>query len=1041
MTDTTRTEKVPAAVARDAAVHSNGSRDGRGGNGSRSEEAIKVLWVPDEIEISVPRGGRVAVVSDLHLGTTATETSKQAEDAVVQLLGQWQGQGVLIIAGDGFEMLAGPPDVSAILDAHPAFAAALADFAGAEGHELVVMPGNHDGQLAWDPEAVEVLRSRTGMHRITFAANVSLETGAGVDRVRVVHGNQLDEYNAFADPRDPVDTPFGHHIVRQVLPELEARQRGPNSLLDGIQHLNGDPADFVGSRLFYRKLVSHLWWLTIPFVAAVALRLLGFLPGVNHLLHDHADRWLVSFGLLLLVIIIAAAAATVLTLLRVNHSLTESGIGYRTDVSTHNAPARQEASRLVGRGFAGMVSGHTHEPELSMVGNGFYANSGCGVELVVPLPARLGMPRPFVSVRRMSFVELEGGPVLKVSLWLREVILRSPGLLERFAMAKRSGDEQTLHMVASLPGGATWPLEDRLLNPWVRRRRIRRVATGLLLAMGLLNIVFAIFWTIFKATHSLDPWLPFGIHPLSELAAIIGGLALVGVARGVARGYRRSWLAALLLLALSTVDRLAQGRGIPGSILACLIGLWLFACHRDFEVDIPGFRKWIGTAVTITLVAIAAAAVVFGLFEHRHHLGLFVNLLLVVAAILVFVTALPGLERRRTGEARSAAFVRARQIIDDYGGDTLDYFALRDDKSWLFSNDTLIAYSVINRVMLVSPDPIGPASERVQAWLDAMELANANGWSIAVLAASATWLPVYRASGLVDIYLGDEAIVDCQTFSLAGKEMKSLRGAYNRMKKGGNRVEFYDPLKVDGDLKAKLLDLMTETRMGEVERGYSMTLSRMFDPRDVGLLLAVCYDADGRPIAFNQYIPAPLVNGYSLDVMRRTADPGAPNGMTDFVIIETIDWMAKKGLKGLGLNFAMMREIVAGEGAKGPWRSVERSVLHRFSDSMQIESLYRFNKKYDPAWRARYAVAESDAGVARAGLAIARAESVTEFPVVGRLLRRRGPAPDPSKPIEPVAQGASGSAASGSAGASGASDQGREAASQSVSQATDINKQ
>ena len=105
---------------------------------------------------------------------------------------------------------------------------------------------------------------------------------------------------------------------------------------------------------------------------------------------------------------------------------------------------------------------------------------------------------------------------------------------------------------------------------------------------------------------------------------------------------------------------------------------------------------------------------------------------------------------------------------------------------------------------------------------------------------------------------------------------------------------------------------MTETRQGEVERGFSMTLCRMFDPRDTGLLLAVCIEAH-KPVAFNQYIPATHVHGYSLDVMRRTADPDAPNGLTDFVIIETINWMAETGLHGLGLNFAIMRDVVAGE--------------------------------------------------------------------------------------------------------------------------------
>ena len=111
-------------------------------------------------------------------------------------------------------------------------------------------------------------------------------------------------------------------------------------------------------------------------------------------------------------------------------------------------------------------------------------------------------------------------------------------------------------------------------------------------------------------------------------------------------------------------------------------------------------------------------------------------------------------------------------------------------------------------------------------------------------------------------------------------------------------------------------------------------------------------------MAFNQYVPASHVNGYSLDLMRRTSNPDAPNGLTDFVIIETIHWMAKQGLTGLGLNFATMRAVVAGETGSGPWRSAEKSLLHRFSDSMQIESLWNFNKKYDPQWRPRYSVAD-----------------------------------------------------------------------------------
>ena len=208
-------------------------------------------------------------------------------------------------------------------------------------------------------------------------------------------------------------------------------------------------------------------------------------------------------------------------------------------------------------------------------------------------------------------------------------------------------------------------------------------------------------------------------------------------------------------------------------------------------------------------------------------------------------------------------------------------------------------------------------------------------------------------------------------------------------------------LETSAELRTQLEDLATETRQGEAERGYSMTLSRMFDERDTGLLLAICMDPEGRPVAFNQYVPASHVNGYSLDLMRRTSNPEAPNGLTDFVIIETINWMAERGLNGLGLNFATMRAVVAGETGPGLVQSAERALFHRFSDSMQIESLWNFNKKYDPEWRPRYSAADDRAHMPRAGLAIARAESVSELPLVGKFMKPKTPALD-ARPKETV---------------------------------------
>jgi lysylphosphatidylglycerol synthetase-like protein (DUF2156 family) len=216
----------------------------------------------------------------------------------------------------------------------------------------------------------------------------------------------------------------------------------------------------------------------------------------------------------------------------------------------------------------------------------------------------------------------------------------------------------------------------------------------------------------------------------------------------------------------------------------------------------------------------------------------------------------------------------------------------------------------------------------------------------------------------------------------------------NRVARHGYRVEFFDPAAVDPDLRATLSALVAASRRGEAERGFSMTLGRLFDPADTGLLLAVAFGPNG-PAAFCQFVPAPGIDGYSLDVMRRSLGDH-PNGLTDFVLVETIRHLSGSGFRHLGLNFATMRAVLAGEAGDGTGRRMQRWVLERISPSLQIESLWRFNEKYDPDWQARYAAFDAPDHAVASALAVARAEGVTELPVVGRFLRppraaRQGP--------------------------------------------------
>ena len=91
------------------------------------------------------------------------------------------------------------------------------------------------------------------MTDVALACDLAVETGGGVQLVRVMHGHQFDPYNAFDDPRSPVDTLLGHHVVRQVLPKLASRDQ-PGSLLEGVRWRNGDPSAFLD------RVCCTGWW-------------------------------------------------------------------------------------------------------------------------------------------------------------------------------------------------------------------------------------------------------------------------------------------------------------------------------------------------------------------------------------------------------------------------------------------------------------------------------------------------------------------------------------------------------------------------------------------------------------------------------------------------------------------------------------------------------------------------------------------------------------------------------------------------------------
>ena len=1005
--------------------------------------ALTDVFTPDPggTRVDVPLGRRIMVVSDLLLTPEATASSKALTGELAQALDTWDGPGILIIAGNLFDLTDCEDPMGTAgraIDAHPVLARAFLRFLQEDERRILRQRGTHEPEVITagvrvDPDTSDVVASlaAAGVEHLG-AVDLHVQTGTGTRVVRVepgvhAYGGPHDEPTADAKPG--AGRSVGRHW-RSVV------QDSPEDApwLDGVDQLS-DPSSltrFVVSRTLYRRFGRYAWWLLVPFAVALLLRvavtpwLLGHLGSglpARALRHAHAadlnDQLVVALGVAVAVLVVMAVVLGLLS----RRMWSILGGGTLEEVRTEagaNDTARDDARRVVAQGYAGLITAATFRSELTNLGTGFYANVGATAEVVAEHRGRVGLPPVFLHSQWVSWIEIESGAELHVRLLLAHNELPSPSRLERLVTRGRCGGSLHPALVASYPVGESWPPAPDLRQAHRRTRRVRRWGAGAILATGIIDLLDSITPPLRGRLHAVEQYLPLQASVAAGALVAMAGLALIALGRGVLRGQRRAWRVSVVLLAGTILLHLVAGADVEESLIAGLVLAFLMVNRKEFQAasDATSLRSALITLAGVAVGVAVVATVSLELFTHiRHHPNevlpwwttfwavseRFVGITTIdlperpdrfltpalltigisLVAITLYLLTRPVVDRR-LGSGRAAEF-RARDIVRRHGSSTLDYFALRSDKKWFFHRDSLVAYAVYGGVCLISPDPIGPRNEREQVWGAFRAFADAHGWTTSVMGAGEDWLPTYRDSGMHNIYLGAEAVVRVQDFSLAGKHMKGLRQAHNRIKKYGYTVTFHDPSHVDPALVGELTDLMRLSRQGEHERGFSMMLGRIFDPRDAGLLLTVVRTPEGSAAAMCQFVPSTGINGYSLDLMRR--DPGDhPNGLLDFALCSTIEHLAARGFEGLSLNFAAMRSTLAGEKGDGTMQRAARWFLKRLSNFAQIESLWKFNAKYEPEWLPRYVVFDTAEHLVPVVMAILRAESLWEIPVLGRLL-------------------------------------------------------
>ncbi len=535
--------------------------------------------------------------------------------------------------------------------------------------------------------------------------------------------------------------------------------------------------------------------------------------------------------------------------------------------------------------------------------------------------------------------------------------------------------------------------------------------------VGLINVASTLTPNIRWRGHLLLQFEPVETIRLSHAFALPAGLALLLVAPYLLKRRRRAWQAAIVLMALLGLLDLLKGLDFEEAAISWGVALALLPAGAGFRVehDPLTLRSAFWRVPLLGAVALAISAVTAwaseghpswsrvaretgdlllwrsGPIRFHHHGSLFHHRLmwvpvgvhivelgtLLAMAYVVFrplagPSVLPGAASRR----------RAEQLVRAHGSDTLSFFKLRADKHYFFSPDrqAFVGYRIENGVLLLSGDPVGPPSALRELLADVHEFAEARGLKLGAVGASEVMCPLYDKLGLRTLYLGDEAVIDLQRFSLEGRAIRKVRQSVSRLSKAGFAAELHEFASLDQTTSREIEHVLELGREGAPERGFSMTMDKIDGPHADQTLVVLARDERGAVRGVLHFVPCYGRAAMSLSFMRR--DPATPNGLTEFMVVKAVELLRDRGVDELSLNFAAFARWMHSPSKR--WEKALGKLVTLGNPFFQIESLYRFNAKFFPRWEPRYLVYEGALGLPRAGIAAMWAEGQLYKPSLRR---------------------------------------------------------
>lgn len=523
-----------------------------------------------------------------------------------------------------------------------------------------------------------------------------------------------------------------------------------------------------------------------------------------------------------------------------------------------------------------------------------------------------------------------------------------------------------------------------------RKIFLRLFPAVLIFTLGIINIVSAVTPPLQNRFHFLREYIPLTAIHASHLLVLFCGLALLVTATFLFRGLRTAWIIALLLSAFSVVGNLTKALDYEEALFA--IVTFTILAFTATQYRIRSSNKWMKAGLKTALLGFGSV-LVFGTisfyFIDINHFGedftwqqslvhtlksfllvedhslrpftrfghefvwLLRSLGFLLWSFLLFCIIKPHQRRHNLPENHRE---RALFLVKQFGDSSMDYFKVYKDKLIFLSDvsDGFVAYRIAGGFAIVLEEPVCAEENKLEILQEFEQHCRRMGLKPAFYRVDEDSIPWFNQLRKNKLMIGQEAIIDINSFSLEGKDRKSLRNGLSSLQKKGYTTTLHTfPHTADFLKKLKCVSDEWLQTFAVEETVFSQGMFDELDLQQQDIITVT--DENGAIKAFLNIIPDYAEEDCTYDLIRKTTD--APGAAMDALIVRLIEYARDNKKRYINLGLVPMTGITQPDSTAEQLIKLAAQKIKRFQ---HYKGLRDFKEKYASFWENKYLVYDND---------------------------------------------------------------------------------